>query len=353
MIGFLTKYCLAQDQTLLNGPPHLNHPAFQPDAHPPSSWSDFNAHHGTIPNAADQARALDQLRDLYIIQSGRSPVIVNGEPAITIQVYTQICEPINIMLKMRYGQDANLWNTDRPWILPPGHELPGSAHPQWSPAVFNSRKFGTQSQLLGKTEQAGDSDGILSATLVDHPAFMEVKTWWSVSRPDLMAEFRQIANVGGGFYWGSSSQTDNAAVSLMKQMWGEFHSYQSRLGVFMNGQDIAFVIRTRRNELTFSEFMNWDSREVYTAFLGFSMVAVDAVLSGPADGYQERLRDIINTICPHEDREIRPDHHDHPGDDNDDDAGDEMRSVTCLICLSTVCTPNPQRNLLYGTQCRG
>lgn len=95
-------------------------------------------------------------------------------------------------------------------------------------------------------------------------------------------------------------------------MWGEFNAYQTRFGVFVNGEHVAFVIRTRRDELTFSDFLSWEDREVYMAFLGFSMAAVDAVLGGPARHYSNRVRNIINRICPPDNRKINVNGQPHP-----------------------------------------
>ncbi|KAI0060200.1 hypothetical protein BV25DRAFT_967408 [Artomyces pyxidatus] len=329
MVGFLSKYCMARDQTLLNGAFNANHPAFQPDAHPPSSWEDFNSHLGRIPDAHEQARVLHKLRDLYLVQAGRSATMVNGEPAVVSQVFAQICEPINVMLKTRYREGANSWRpgTGHHWMLPNGAHTTPNMSPQWGNAVFNNKKFGTQTAELDDVLRAGDPDGILFATLRDYPALLEIKTWWSVSRSDLDEIFETISSVGGKFIWGDL-MADSAALSLIKQMWGEFNAYQTRLGIFVNGRHIAFVIRTCRNELTFSEFLDWEDREVYTAFLGFSMLAIDAVLSGPADGYHERLRDSINLICPHGNRKIKANGEDHPQDGNTAQAGAEMWTAT-------------------------
>ncbi|KAI0060766.1 hypothetical protein BV25DRAFT_1917584 [Artomyces pyxidatus] len=324
LVGFLSKYCLARDQTLLNGPFHPGHPAFQPDANPPSSWSDSNTFRGTIPNALDQARVLGQLRDLYLVQTGRPTVIVNGEPAIATQFFSQVCEPINMMLKMRYRENGPLWRANGgEWLLPPGQHRPESLHPQWSPPVFENRKQGTQSKRLPKTPRAGDADGILSASLHSHPAFMEIKTWWAVSKRRLMHQFNLISASSGQFVWVGHDDS----YGFIKQIWGEFNAYQTRLAAFVNGEHIAFVIRTRRNELTFSDFVAWEDREVYTAFLGFSMVAADAVLSGPPHHYNARLRDIINRICPPGDRKINANGQDHANDNNNAGAGPEIWTV--------------------------
>ncbi|KAI0060222.1 hypothetical protein BV25DRAFT_968898 [Artomyces pyxidatus] len=231
-----------------------------------------------------------------------------------------------MMLKTRYREQPESWKpgSGRHWMLASHSSEPESVLPHWSFAVFKNKEWGTQSKLSDKTAKAGACDGLLFAKLFDNPALLEIKTWWTVSQTILTREFEATAERKGRFYWTPAARKDNSGKAFVKQIWGELNAYQSRFGAFVNGRHIAFVLRTRRNELTFSDFIEWEDREVYTAFLGFSMAAIDVVLSGPSAQYAERLRDIINLLCPREDRKINVDGQDHPDDDNDDDAGEEL-----------------------------
>lgn len=118
---------------------------------------------------------------------------------------------------MRYEEDLDLWRPNGDWLLPAGQQRPESTRPHWSPPVFDNRKHGAQSKLLPKTTRAGDADGILSASLLNHPAFLEVKTWWSVNKTELMEYFTLISDGDGQYRWGAT-EDDSVSACLVKQV---------------------------------------------------------------------------------------------------------------------------------------
>lgn len=76
------------------------------------------------------------------------------------------------------------------------------------------------------------------------------------------------------------------------QVWGELHFFDSRFGVWTNGQVIAAFVKTGDNELTFTDCHAWTDPDALTVVAGLSLAAVHS----QADGAD--VNDIVEQLCP-------------------------------------------------------
>ncbi|GJJ09884.1 hypothetical protein Clacol_004108 [Clathrus columnatus] len=150
--------------------------------------------------------------------------------------------------------------------------------------------------LTKRKDNAGYPDFLLRSTdsRTNHAAIGEVKTWWTYSDRLFQGLFRDV-NPAGRFEWGATSN----ASKFLRQIWGELHFFQCKLGFTTNGHQVMLFAKSNsgQNTLILSTPREWNDPTVLQALAGLTFAGIDSRCVDP-----EVL--INQYLCPEADRQV-------------------------------------------------
>ncbi|CAL1698790.1 unnamed protein product [Somion occarium] len=261
-----------------------------------TTWSANGA--PELADAKQQADAVYALGGWAALQAGRPEGLVNSEMAVEDQVCSQLIEPLDLMMRTRYRNTVTnpLVKTKETWIDHRTKEKMAAPEdactPQWGRPVPASHVVKMKSKASRKKAGYPDLITYKSPDYQDHGAIIEIKSFLAFTDAafDTFFTIPVFAKDNSGlFAWHEIGKMHK----LVRQIWGELHSFKARWGFVTNGSKIIVFVKTGRNELTFSEVQDWEQDDVLHALTGLTFAAIDSLT----------VNTLISKICPAADRD--------------------------------------------------
>ncbi|KAF8497717.1 hypothetical protein BU17DRAFT_103170 [Hysterangium stoloniferum] len=249
LVNHLMEYCKPDGNV-----PWLGNKTLRPTTVPPkfNTWTLALARRDQVPKASQQTVAINKLSSWLEGHHLRLPPEMTSEPSVQDEVYTQLLNPLSMLLETRYIK-TNLTDV--------------TFYPQWGRtcAARASNSTAPPDYILIGSPRAGSQCVIF-----------EVKTWWSYSF-DLFSAQTVRSSRGsssrnsGRFHW--SGQNDEC--KLLRQIWGQLHFNGCRWGACTNGDEIFVFHKSTEDTLCISPPATWTIGGVHHVLLGLCFAALD------------------------------------------------------------------------------